>query len=85
MADGSWVVPPTLWRSSPRGIDVLTLLGPNPAHPLWRALAGDWQHAAPTSFVEYSAGVGLVALAVVAVADVPALAADAVPAVAPYP
>lgn len=68
MVDGSWVVPPTLWRSSPRGIDLLTLLGPNPAHPLWRSLAGDWQHAAPTDFVEFSAGVGLVTLVVVAVA-----------------
>ena len=68
LADGTWVEPPTLWRSSPPGVDLLSLLGPNPAHPLWRAVAGDWQATAPTVFVEFAAGMGLVSLLVVAFA-----------------
>lgn len=68
VADGTWVAPPTLWRSSPRGVDLLSLLGPSPAHPLWRLVAGDWQTSAPTEFVEFSAGLGVVSLVVVAFA-----------------
>lgn len=68
LADGTWVEPPTLWRSSPQGVDLLSLLGPNAAHPLWRAVAGDWQATAPTVFVEFAAGMGLVSLLVVAFA-----------------
>ena len=31
-----WRLPPTYWRSSPPGIDLLaSLLLPNPNHPLW--------------------------------------------------
>lgn len=68
VADGTWVAPPILWRSSPRGVDLLSLLGPSPAHPLWRYVAGDWQISAPTEFVEFSAGLGVVSLVVVAFA-----------------
>ena len=68
LADGTWVEPPTLWRSSPPGVDLLSLLGPNPAHPHWRFVAGDWQATAPTVFVEFAAGMGLVSLLIVAFA-----------------
>lgn len=68
LLDGSWVSPPTYWRSSPRGVDLLALVAPNPAHPLWRAISGDPQAAAPTVFVEYTAALGLVTLAVIALA-----------------
>lgn len=68
IAGGTWVSPPTYWRSSPAGVDLLALVTPNPAHPIVRAVVGDWQQAAPTVYVEYAAGVGLVALAVIAIA-----------------
>jgi hypothetical protein len=66
--EGSWVSPPTYWRSSPAGVDLLALLAPNPAHPWVRAVAGDAQSAAPTHYVEYTAALGLVPLAVIALA-----------------
>ncbi len=66
--DGTWVSPPIYWRSSPRGVDLLAFVTPNPSHPLMVWLFGQPQLAAPTVFVEYSAGVSLVVLAVVAVA-----------------
>ncbi len=66
--DGSWVSPPTYWRSSPRGVDLLALVAPNPSHPLVRWFAGDQQATAPTVFVEFTAALGLVVLGVVAFA-----------------
>ncbi len=66
--DGTWVSPPIYWRSSPRGVDLLAFVTPNPSHPLMVWLLGQPQLAAPSIFVEYSAGVSLVVLAVVAVA-----------------
>ena len=66
--DGSWVSPPVYWRSSPSGVDLLALVAPNPSHPLVRALAGYEQETAPTVFIEYTAAIGLVVLAVIAVA-----------------
>lgn len=64
--DGSWVSPPTYWRSSPAGVDLLALVAPNPAHPVVRAIAGDAQAQAPTHFVEYTAALGLVPLVIIA-------------------
>lgn len=66
IADGSWVSPPTYWRSSPSGVDLLALVAPNPSHPLVRWFGGSQQETAPTIFVEYTAALGLVVLAVVA-------------------
>jgi hypothetical protein len=68
MMDGTWVSPPTYWRSSPRGVDLLALVAPNPSHPFVRSLIGYEQDTAPTVFVEFTAAVGLVALAVIVVA-----------------
>jgi hypothetical protein len=66
MIDGRYVNPPTFWRSSPRGVDLLAWIDPNPNHPLARLLLGDKQAAAPTPYVEYTVALSLVALAVVA-------------------
>jgi hypothetical protein len=63
--DGTWVSPPIYWRSSPAGVDLLAFLQPNPSHPLVVWLAGSAQRAAPTAFVEYTASLSLVVLAVV--------------------
>ena len=68
VVDGRLVSPPIFWRSSPSGVDLLSLASPNPSHPLVRMIGGDWQAAAPTQFVEYAASSSLVALAIVAVA-----------------
>ena len=60
-----WVSPPIYWRSSPAGVDLLAFLQPNPSHPLVTWLAGSAQLAAPTVFVEHTASLSLVVLAVV--------------------
>ncbi len=67
LLEGSWVSPPIYWRSSPVGVDLLAFFQPNPAHPLVVWLTGSAQLAAPTVFVEYTASLGLVAMAVVLV------------------
>ncbi len=38
MADGRLKSPPIFWRSSPRGVDLLGFLSPNPNNPVVRAL-----------------------------------------------
>jgi hypothetical protein len=67
MADGRFVSPTTLWRSSPRGVDLLGLVEFNPNHALARAI-DDRQAADGAVFVEYVGALSLVALAVVGVA-----------------
>lgn len=66
--DGRFVSPPVYWRSSPGGVDLLALASPNPGHPLVRQFMHDDQAVAPTHYVEYTASLSLVALAVVAFA-----------------
>ncbi|OFW47883.1 MAG: hypothetical protein A3J29_03450 [Acidobacteria bacterium RIFCSPLOWO2_12_FULL_67_14b] len=66
IVDGRFVSPKIFWRSSPRGVDLLSFVTPNPNQPVMRALAGDAQAAAPTVFVEYTASLSLIALAIVA-------------------
>lgn len=67
MVDGSFVAPETLWRSSPRGVDLLALVEFNPNHLLSR-WAADRLASAPTAFAEYTAAFSLVTLLVIAVA-----------------
>jgi hypothetical protein len=66
IVDGRYVDPPVLWRSSPRGVDLLSFIMPNPVHPITRWLLGDPRVTEPTTYLEYTASVSLVALAVVA-------------------
>ncbi|MDP2054586.1 MAG: DUF2079 domain-containing protein, partial [Acidobacteriota bacterium] len=68
MIDGRFVRPEIFWRSSPRGVDLLSFVTPNPNHQVMRMLFGDQQATAPTQFVEYTAAFSLVALIVVAAA-----------------
>lgn len=67
LTQGHFVAPPTLWRSSPRGVDLLGLFEFNPNHVLVRAF-GDRQLADGAVFVEYTASLSLAALVVVSVA-----------------
>src|SRR5688500_10735005 len=68
IAEGRFVTPDIFWRSSPRGVDALAFLTPNPLHPLARRFAEHPQTAQATWFVEYTASLSLVALAVIAIA-----------------
>jgi hypothetical protein len=67
IVQGRFVTPPTLWRSSPRGVDLLGLFEFNPNHTLARAV-NDRQLADAASFPEYAAALSLVALTVIVVA-----------------
>ena len=68
IAEGRFVSPEIFWRSSPRGVDLLSFVTPNPLHPIARWLGEDPQALRPTVFVEYTASLSLVALAVIAIA-----------------
>jgi hypothetical protein len=65
LVDGRFVSPPIFWRSSPRGVDLLALVTPNPQHPLMRWLVEDPLLLRPTIFVEYTASLSLVAMAAI--------------------
>lgn len=67
VVNGRYVSPPTLWRSSPRGVDLLGLFEFNPNHIAARWW-NDGQAADGAMFVEYTAALSLVALAVVGIA-----------------
>jgi hypothetical protein len=65
--EGRFVAPPTLWRSSPGGVDLLALVEVNPNNPIVRGF-DDRQTSAPAQLAEYTAAISLVALAAIAVA-----------------
>jgi hypothetical protein len=67
MVDGRFVSPPTLWRSSPRGVDLLGFFEFNPNHMVARWV-NDRQAAEPTVFVEYTAALSLICLLVIILA-----------------
>jgi hypothetical protein len=64
IADGRFVSPPIFWRSSPGGVDLLAFLTPNPQHPIMKRLVGDPLEQA-TWFVEHTASLSLVAVALI--------------------
>jgi hypothetical protein len=58
-----------LWRSSPRGIDLLSLLLPNPNHPLAPEQLHEWlARPTPDAYFENVASVPLVAIGLIAIA-----------------
>ena len=65
VVDGRFVSPKIFWRSSPRGVDLLSFITPNPQHPMVRWLSEDPQALRPTTFVEYTAALSLVAIAII--------------------
>ncbi|HET9706111.1 MAG TPA: hypothetical protein VFP85_18850 [Vicinamibacterales bacterium] len=64
IADGRFVSPPIFWRSSPGGVDLLSFVTPNPQHPIMKRLFGDPLEQA-TWFVEHTASLSLVAIAII--------------------
>ena len=68
IAEGRFVTPQIFWRSSPRGVDLLSFVTPNPLHPIARWFSESPQTRMATWFVEYTASLSLVALAVIAIA-----------------
>ena len=67
LVEGQFVSPPTLWRSSPRGVDLLAFGQFNPNHPLYRRLH-DGQAISTHELAEFTATLGIVALIVIALA-----------------
>jgi hypothetical protein len=65
VVDGNFVSPKIFWRSSPPGVDVLAFVTPNPLHPLSQWLGADPLVDYPMRFVEYTASLSLVGLAIV--------------------
>jgi hypothetical protein len=65
ISEGRFVSPEIFWRSSPRGVDLLSFITPNPLHPIMRWFTADPQVARPTHFVEYTSSLSLVAIALV--------------------
>ena len=68
IAQGQFVSPEIFWRSSPRGVDALSFFTPNPLHPVVRLFTNDHLTVRPTWFVEYTASLSLVAIALIAFA-----------------
>jgi hypothetical protein len=68
IAEGRFVTPSIFWRSSPRGVDLLSFVTPNPLHPIARWFAGDPLTTRPTQFVEYTASLSIVSLIVIGMA-----------------
>lgn len=66
--EGRFVSPTIYWRSSPPGVDLLAFFTPNSQHPLVRWFAPDPLLTSPTHFVEYTAALSLVSLAIIAFA-----------------
>jgi len=71
LATGQGQQPPTYWRSSPPGADLLAFFMPNPNHPLWGAPFHDlierWS-GRMDGFQEFTVAIPFVALGVILVA-----------------
>jgi hypothetical protein len=63
LANGQFEAPPTLWRSSPPGVDLLAFVMPNPNHPWFGAPFEAWlRQTRPDGFAEFTAALPLTAL-----------------------
>lgn len=68
LRDGGVVHGPIFWRSSPGGVDLLSLFAPNPNHAWLGGPWRDWLTTRPGGFVENVASLTIVGVAVVAIA-----------------
>jgi hypothetical protein len=67
-ADGGVLHKPVYWRSSPRGVDLLAFLIPNPNHPLFGGPWREWLSHQALGLLENVAALTLVCSCVVAIA-----------------
>ena len=68
VAQGRWDQDRTFWRSSPPGVDLLSLLLPNPNHPLAPAAIREWLTPRPDAYFESVASLTYVALVAIVLA-----------------
>lgn len=68
IADGRWESQRVFWRSSPAGIDLVSLVLPNPNHPWTPSAVRDWLSPRPDAYFENVASLTFVALIVIAIA-----------------
>ncbi|HYN64380.1 MAG TPA: hypothetical protein VES36_07235, partial [Candidatus Limnocylindrales bacterium] len=68
IADGRWESDRIFWRSSPRGVDLVTYVLPNPNHPLTPDAVRQWLTPRPDAYFENVASLTFVALATIFVA-----------------
>jgi hypothetical protein len=63
-----WISPKVFWRSSAAGLDLLTLVTPNPLHPWFRQSFQDWLSHLPHTAIENVASIPWTVIALVAFA-----------------
>jgi len=63
IATGRFVRPDILWRSSPQGVDLLSMLMPNPNHPWSPAGEAAWLNSRPDGYMESVGALPLTAVA----------------------
>ncbi len=68
IAEGRWDRESVFWRSSPRGVDLLSFVLPNPNHPLAPAALRDWLSPRADAYFENVASLTFVALATIVLA-----------------
>jgi len=68
IAEGRWDGEAIFWRSSPRGVDLVSFVLPNPNHPLAPAAVRDWLSPRPDAYFENVASLTFVALGTIGLA-----------------
>lgn len=68
IAEGRWDRERIFWRSSPRGIDLVSFLLPNPNHPLAPAAIREWLTPRPDAYFENVASLTFIAVATMFIA-----------------
>ena len=68
LAHGEFDTPRIFWRSSPAGIDLLSLVLPNPNHPLAPAAISQWLTNRPQAYIENVSSLPYVALGILLLA-----------------
>jgi hypothetical protein len=69
-SEGQWINPAVWWRNSPRGVDLLALVAPNPLNPVFGSLSKGWLASLPGGFNENVASIPWITIAVIVAAIV---------------
>jgi hypothetical protein len=68
MGERHWISPKVFWRSSAAGLDLLTLVTPNPLHPFFGRAFQGWLASLPHTAIENVASIPWTVIAVLVVA-----------------